>query len=63
MSLAVELPSLWRPPPALWLEPSGSVVWDALGGEAQGVLLSNAFPWHRRQARTQQVSLEEISDG
>jgi hypothetical protein len=32
--------------PALWLEPSGSVVWDALGGEARGVLLWNAFPWH-----------------
>lgn len=32
--------------PALWLEPSGSVVWDALGGEARGVLLWNSFPWH-----------------
>lgn len=32
--------------PALWLEPSGSVVWDALGGEARGTLLWNAFPWH-----------------
>ena len=32
--------------PALWLEPSGSVVWGALGGQAQGVLLWNAFPWH-----------------
>lgn len=32
--------------PALWLEPSGSVVWDALGGEAQGALLWNTFPWH-----------------
>jgi hypothetical protein len=32
--------------PALWLEPSGSVVWDALGGEARGALLWNAFPWH-----------------
>lgn len=32
--------------PALWLEPSGSIVWDALGGEARGVLLWNAFPWH-----------------
>ncbi|HVR98599.1 MAG TPA: uracil-DNA glycosylase [Thermoanaerobaculia bacterium] len=32
--------------PALWLEPSGSVVWDVLAGEARGVLLWNAFPWH-----------------
>jgi len=32
--------------PALWLEPSGSVVWDALGGAAAGVLLWNSFPWH-----------------
>ncbi len=32
--------------PALWLEPSGSVVWDALGGEARGALLWNSFPWH-----------------
>jgi hypothetical protein len=34
--------------PALWLEPSGSVVWDSLGGEARGALLWNAFPWHPR---------------
>jgi len=32
--------------PALWLEPSGSVVWDALGGDARGALLWNTFPWH-----------------
>jgi len=32
--------------PALWLEPSGSVVWDAIGGEARGTLLWNTFPWH-----------------
>lgn len=32
--------------PALWLEPSGSIVWDALGGEPDGVLLWNSFPWH-----------------
>lgn len=32
--------------PALWLEPSGSVVWGALGGEARGALLWNTFPWH-----------------
>lgn len=32
--------------PALWLEPSGSVVWSALGGAAQGALLWNSFPWH-----------------
>lgn len=32
--------------PALWLEPSGSVVWDTLGGVPQGVLLWNTFPWH-----------------
>lgn len=32
--------------PVLWLEPSGSVVWGALGGAPDGVLLWNAFPWH-----------------
>jgi hypothetical protein len=32
--------------PALWLEPSGSVVWDAIGGQPGGVLLWNTFPWH-----------------
>ncbi len=32
--------------PALWLEPSGTVVWGALGGPPRGVLLWNAFPWH-----------------
>jgi len=32
--------------PALWTEPSGTIVWRALGGQAQGVLLWNAFPWH-----------------
>jgi hypothetical protein len=32
--------------PALWLEPSGTVVWRALGGRPRGVLLWNAFPWH-----------------
>lgn len=32
--------------PALWLEPSGSVVWDAIGGDPRGVLLWNSFPWH-----------------
>jgi hypothetical protein len=32
--------------PALWLEPSGSVVWGTLGGTPQGVLLWNTFPWH-----------------
>lgn len=32
--------------PALWLEPSGSIVWGALGGEPSGVLLWNTFPWH-----------------
>jgi hypothetical protein len=37
--------------PALWLEPSGSVVWDALGGDARGALLWNAFPWHPFGAR------------
>jgi hypothetical protein len=30
----------------LWLEPSGSIVWGALGGDPRGVLLWNAFPWH-----------------
>lgn len=37
--------------PALWLEPSGSVVWDVLGGRPDGVLLWNAFPWHPAGAR------------
>ena len=37
--------------PALWLEPSGTVVWGALGGAAAGVLLWNAFPWHPAGAR------------
>lgn len=37
--------------PALWLEPSGSIVWDALGGDPRGVLLWNAFPWHPYGAR------------
>jgi uracil DNA glycosylase superfamily protein len=32
--------------PGLWLEPSGSIVWSALGGDPRGVLLWNAFPWH-----------------
>jgi len=32
--------------PGLWLEPSGSIVWGALGGDPRGVLLWNAFPWH-----------------
>src|SRR4030095_13754020 len=32
--------------PALRLEPSGSVVWDALGRQARGALVWNAFPWH-----------------
>ena len=37
--------------PQLWLEPSGSVVWGALGGRADGVLLWNTFPWHPPGAR------------
>jgi hypothetical protein len=37
--------------PDLWLEPSGSIVWDALGGEARGALLWNSFPWHPWGAR------------
>jgi hypothetical protein len=37
--------------PALWLEPSGSVVWGALGGEARGALVWNVFPWHPYGAR------------
>ncbi|HEV2855578.1 MAG TPA: uracil-DNA glycosylase [Thermoanaerobaculia bacterium] len=37
--------------PALWLEPSGSVVWDALEGEARGALVWNVFPWHPHGAR------------
>lgn len=38
--------------PALWLEPSGSVVWDVLGGVPDGVLLWNAFPWHPHAPRS-----------
>lgn len=37
--------------PQLWLEPSGSVLWGALGGQAKGVLVWNAFPWHPWGAR------------
>jgi hypothetical protein len=37
--------------PGLWLEPSGSIVWDALGGDARGALLWNTFPWHPYGAR------------
>jgi hypothetical protein len=37
--------------PRLWLEPSGTIVWGALGGEPRGVLLWNAFPWHPHGAR------------
>lgn len=37
--------------PALWLEPSGSIVWGALGGAADGVLLWNSFPWHPYAAK------------
>ena len=37
--------------PGLWLEPSGTVVWSALGGDPRGVLLWNAFPWHPHAAR------------
>jgi hypothetical protein len=37
--------------PALWLEPSGTIVWGALGGAPHGVLLWNAFPWHPTSAR------------
>jgi hypothetical protein len=37
--------------PDLWLEPSGSIVWDALGGDPRGALLWNAFPWHPFGAR------------
>lgn len=37
--------------PALWLEPSGSVVWSALGGDARGSLVWNVFPWHPYGAR------------
>jgi len=31
---------------ALWSEPSGTIVWRALGDDPRGVLLWNAFPWH-----------------
>ncbi len=37
--------------PDQWLEPSGSVVWGALGGDARGVLLWNTFPWHPHTAK------------
>jgi hypothetical protein len=37
--------------PALWLEPSGSIVWGALGGAADGVLLWNSVPWHPYAAK------------
>lgn len=37
--------------PSLWLEPSGSVVWQALHGDPRGVLLWNSFPWHPFGAR------------
>jgi hypothetical protein len=37
--------------PALWLEPSGSVVWGALGGRAEGALIWNTFPWHPHGAK------------
>jgi hypothetical protein len=37
--------------PRLFHEPSGGVVWRALGGEASGLLLWNAFPWHPWGAR------------
>ena len=32
--------------PALWTEPSGTIVWRALDGLPDGVLLWNTFPWH-----------------
>lgn len=32
--------------PALWTEPSGTIVWRALDGAPEGVLLWNTFPWH-----------------
>jgi len=37
--------------PILWLEPSGSVVWGALGGQARGALVWNTFPWHPHGAK------------
>ena len=43
--------------PELWLEPSGSVVWGALGGDPRGVLLWNAFPWHPYDAKAAQGPL------
>lgn len=35
----------------LWQEPSSTIVWSALRGNAAGVLLWNAFPWHPHGAR------------
>jgi hypothetical protein len=43
--------------PELWLEPSGSIVWGALGGEPRGVLLWNAFPWHPYDSQSVQGPL------
>lgn len=37
--------------PQLWQEPSATIVWRALQGEARGALLWNAFPWHPYGAR------------
>ena len=37
--------------PQLWQEPSSTIVWRALSGNAAGVLLWNAFPWHPHGAR------------
>ncbi len=40
--------------PALWLEPSGTIVWSvlaALPAAPHGVLLWNAFPWHPQGER------------
>ena len=38
--------------PSLWTEPSGTIVWRALGGQPDGVLLWNTFPWHPHGAPT-----------
>ncbi len=38
--------------PALWTEPSGTIVWRALDGVPDGVLLWNTFPWHPHAVRS-----------
>lgn len=52
---------------SLWTEPSGTIVWKALGGEPRGVLLWNAFPWHPhlrgRRLTNRTPRAPEVEDG